>query len=86
MKTSTLPVIFYTYTGIVGHSILPVDIGTYYISVVIAYFVTALLQKKRCLHSVPASVALIGLAVIAVLFFVFTYYPPALELFRNPKA
>lgn len=79
-----IPVLFYTYNGVVGKSPDWLNIAIFFISAAIAYIYEARLFKKEkiCCNSPKAAIAV--LAVIAVLFVVFTFYPPSLEIFRDP--
>ncbi len=82
---AAIPVLFYTYAGIVGQNFLAADIGTFIIGVLLAYSLsnryldTPALSSKKC---VAAGWAL--LALILAAFIVFTLYPPQIGLFRDP--
>lgn len=81
--TALIPIIFYTYSGVLGFNTLCLDIATFFISVIIAFFVVykvALKCEKTKLSS------LLGIIVFAmiVMFFVFSYYPPKIGLFAVP--
>lgn len=88
--TFLIPVVFYTYTGILGFHLAPLDIATFYISVIAAFLLRHALcarlhaQKKkisktRCLW-LTALVLLIFLC-----FLIFTSCPPDIGLFRIPS-
>ena len=81
--TFTIPVLFYTYTGILGRNFLPLDIGVFIVSVLIAfrtvYKLTISFKATRCTKFLWFAVAILGLC-----FVLFTYFPPDLALFRNP--
>lgn len=81
--TLIIPVIFYTYTGIIGTHTLPLDILTFLLSIVLAFYV-------RC-HSLLADgpkkytfVYFICVLVLGICFLIFTYYPPNIALFQSP--
>lgn len=78
-----IPVLYYTYTGILGTHYAVVDIGIYYLSVAIAYY-TAYRFTLSC-HGqkyYPYYKWLLFLSTIS--FFLFTIMPPALPLFMAP--
>lgn len=78
-------VIFYLYSGIVGHSLLPVDILTFIIAVFLSFFISNYMMQRGCLTSNSAQI--IGgllIILILVLFVHFSYAPPKLPLFQDP--
>lgn len=79
-----IPVIFYTYNGVIGRSPDWINIAIFFISAVIAYiYETRLFNSKkiRCRYSKPAVATL---AVIALLFVIFTFATPEIGIFRDP--
>jgi hypothetical protein len=85
LSTVLIPVIFYTYTGFLGYHTLFLDILTFLVSVVLAfaavYQYTLSCQMQPCESVLKAAVA-VGM----LLFFLFTYFPPGIGLFRDPVA
>lgn len=81
--TLLIPVIFYTYTGILGYHVFILDFLTFVISVVTAfcsvYTHTLSCQTKKYTFLLLALTCLIGLC-----FLLFTYAPPNLGLFADP--
>lgn len=81
--TFAIPVLFYTYTGILGRNFLPLDIGVFVISVILAfitvYKLTVSFKVTRCTKFLWFAISILGLC-----FVLFTYFPPNLALFRNP--
>lgn len=80
-----IPVIYYTYTGILGTSADWFNIAIFFISAGIAYRSEAIrFQKGR---NCPLSDGVAGglIAVIALLFVVFTFFPPKIPLFADPR-
>lgn len=78
-----IPVIFYTYTGILGFNLLVLDIITFLISVVIAFYVSYRQTLKGTVKKYQV-LLLISVVILTILFFVCTYYPPAIGLFQIP--
>ena len=78
-----IPVIFYTYNGVIGKSPDWINIAIFFISAAVAYIYEARLFKKdfQCKFSKHSFVIL---CLFAILFFVFTFYPPQIPLFQDP--
>lgn len=82
---AAIPALFYTYTGIVGRSIDVVNVLIFQAAVLLAWLISAGLQKRGALTS-PLWQGL-GLAVhaaVAAAFAVWTAMPPDLPLFVDP--
>lgn len=80
----TVPMLFYGYTGILGTHLLVIDLLIAFISASISQYI---LQKfVRCPRDLSGYQLISILLVVAMIiaFFVFTWYPPKLPLFREP--
>ena len=81
--TLLIPVLFYTYSNIWGRDIFILDIGTFIVSVLAAFFISyrsALSCKARSY----AALLYILVCILFVCFLLFTYHPPALPIFADP--
>lgn len=79
-----IPVIFYTYNGVIGHSPDWINIAIFFISAAISYvYETVQLKKNESTCHNPA-LSLLLLFLIAFLFVIFTFLPPDLEIFNDP--
>ena len=79
-----IPVLFYTYNGVVGKSPDWINIAIFFISALCAYYFEYRLFKSgrvRCAHK---RLSILLLLIIGVLFVVFTFYPPEIAIFRDP--
>lgn len=78
--------IFYTYSGIIGRSLVAVDISLFYLSVAITYFTAYQIMKRPTLLTSDnaAIISISVLTVIIIAFIFFTFNPPMLEIFRDP--
>ena len=83
LGTFFIPVIFYTYSGILGRNYVPLDIAVFVISVIIAFWAVYKLTLSCKIISCTFLLKLFVL-VIAVCFLVFTYLPPDIGLFIAP--
>ena len=79
-----IPVLFYTYNGVIGRSPDWINIAIFFLSTAIAYLYEARLfnnPKLRCRHP---KLALAVLCVIALIFVVFTFATPKIGIFKDP--
>lgn len=82
--TLLIPVLFYTYSGILGYNIMVLDILTFVLSVLAAFRV-AYKTTLSCRFAPYESLLKIIIFLITVAFFWFTYFPPYIALFENPS-
>lgn len=84
LGTFLIPVIFYTYTGIIGRNYLFLDIATFIISVLLAFLCVYRLTVSCKMFS---HTFLLGslVFVMAICFLMFTYLPPNLGIFIEPS-
>lgn len=82
--TLLVPVLFYTYTGILGKDIFILDLGTFILSVLTAFllFFKLTLSCKAKSHTFLLCVLI---CVLLACFMVFTYYPPDMGIFTVPN-
>lgn len=82
----TVLVIFYTYSGVLGFTVVAVDVVIFYIAVIVAYFVSCRILLKQGLYSAwyDRRIAECLLVLIILLSILFTYQKPELGLFQNP--
>lgn len=75
-------VFFYTYTGIIGTNFAVLDIGSFFVGVLLGEYVAYRLMKSsmKC-DKLVASIILI---ILFVCFVSFTYNAPHIGLFRDP--
>ncbi len=79
-----IPVIFYTYNGVIGKSPDWINIAIFFISAAIAYIYETRLfnsEKVRCRLPKLAFTVLCG---IGILFAVFTFLTPQIGVFKDP--
>ena len=79
-----IPIIFYTYNGVVDKSPDWLNIAIFFIAAAIAYIYETRLfnaEKLRCKY--PRS-ALAVLVLLAVFFIVFTFATPEIAIFKDP--
>jgi hypothetical protein len=79
----TIVVLYYVYTAILGHGLLEVDIAIFVVAVIVGQLVSYRLLTASPLPERLNRFAPIALAVLGILFVLFTFYPPQLPLFRD---
>ena len=79
-----IPVIFYTYNGIVGTSPDWVNIAIFFISAAVVYIYETRLFKMNMAKCRSARIALGILLLFAVCFVLFTFITPTLAIFKDP--
>ena len=77
-----IPAVFYSYTAFTEEN-LAVDIATFMIAVVIGQIISYMLFKKGKPSKRTEMVAMIVIVFLAVIFIVFTFYPPHLSIFQD---
>ena len=83
LGTWLIPVLFYTYRGVLGYEISAIDISTFYISVVLSYtFIwhTVNGRCKKCFAYIIYTLCIIQLLA----FIYFTYSPGNIGIFQPP--
>lgn len=82
LGTVLIPVIFYTYSGILGQNYLPLDIATFILSVVWAF--AAVYRFTLSCRMVSFTFVLkLTVFVMMICFFVFTCFPPDIGIFNT---
>lgn len=81
--TFIIPVLFYTYSGILGFNTAIIDILIFYFGAFVSLITANKLSKDNsvCTYSLTIILAVI---VLAFLFLIFSYNPPNLGIFAEP--
>lgn len=75
-------VFFYTYTGIIGKSVVFIDIASFFAAVILGeYLAYKLITSNFKCNNI---VSIIILTIILICFVLFTYFTPTIEIFRDP--
>lgn len=81
--TLMIPVLFYTYSGILGHNVTGIDIAIFFVNAFLAFFCAWKLQNSRIIYQ-KRTVIYILTVLFLVLFILFTFLPPDIGLFAEP--
>ena len=79
-----IPVLFYTYNGVVGPSPDWLNITIFFISAAAVYLYETRLFEKGTVACKHPRAAVFLLCLIGILFGVFTFLPPEVGIFRDP--
>ena len=79
-----IPVLFYTYNGVIGSSPDWINIVIFFVSAAIAYFWETRQFKLEKIACKLPKLATALLAVLAAFFVIFTFATPELGIFRDP--
>lgn len=75
-------IFFYTYTGIIGTNYSILDIGSFFVAVILGEYLT---YKKITFKSYCNNLlSFIVLLILLLCFVIFTFYPPNIGLFKDP--
>lgn len=85
LGTFLIPAVFYLYVAVLGHHTLPLDIGVFVLAVIISFAVVYKLTLSHTLqkYNFPLQICVL---ILALMFIVFTYFPPKFEIFVDPTA
>lgn len=75
-------IFFYTYTGIIGKSIIFIDIASFFVAVILGeYLAYKLITSNFNCNNI---IAIIVLTVLLLCFITFTYFTPNIGIFEDP--
>lgn len=75
-------VFFYTYTGIIGRNFAVLDIGSFFIAILLSQYLVMKIINEQCYCNNNACGIILG--ILLVCFIVFTFKPPQIALFKDP--
>ena len=79
-----IPILFYTYNGVIGKSPDWINIVIFFVSAAIAYLYEARVFRESRGFCRSPKAAFLTLCAIALLFAVFTFATPRLGIFKDP--
>lgn len=79
-----IPVLFYTYNGVIGSSPDWINIAIFFVSAALAYLYETRRFNNETVFCKRPCLAIALLCVIAVLFAVFTFATPEIGIFQDP--
>jgi len=80
-----ITIVFYTYSGVIGTPAGIFNILLFLSGVIVAYMVNyKILTENYLTSSLLNNVSIFALAVLFIMFWVFTFYPPVFNIFKDP--
>lgn len=79
-----IPLIYYIYNAFMEDNII-IDIGSFFAAVIIGQIASYLLFNRTKKSTVQQYIAVIAIVLLALMFIVFTFYPPHLTVFQDPN-
>lgn len=79
-----IPVIYYTYTGILGISVDWVNIAIFFLAAGAAFWLESVLLRKDWQCRIPSWAAFALICGISLLFTLMTFFPPQIPFFQDP--
>lgn len=79
-----IPVVYYTYTGILGVKADWFNIAIFFLAAAVVCWVETKLFQRGFSRPIRSGVAVALIALIAAVFTVFTFMPPHIPLFQDP--
>lgn len=78
-------IFFYTYTGVIGTNFAIIDIGSFFIAVILGEYVAyRIIVSNTYMFNCNKNLSIIILTVLFLAFVIFTYYTPQIGLFKDP--
>lgn len=81
----TIIIIFYTYTSIIGKSIVIIDILTFYVAIALGQVVSYKLLTSNLYNKMLNIHFSLAFLLLMYMFFIFTFYKPNLKIFSVSK-
>jgi len=85
LAMGAIPVLYYTYSGVIGQRFAPVDIGIYFVADGLYFYLVSRFsaeKKEDCEGETLLSLLIFLMILFA--FAAFTFYPPDLGIFWEP--
>lgn len=79
-----IPVLYYTYTGILGTSADWFNVTIFFLAAAAAYWLENRLYMNDRTCRIPSPVALGLICLVGLAFVLFTFYPPHIPFFQDP--
>ena len=79
-----IPILFYTYNGIIGKSPNFINIAIFFVSAAATYLYEAVMLDRDDIYCKSSRTAILFLTAIAILFVIFTFATPEINIFKDP--
>lgn len=79
-----IPAFFYSYQLIIGKDILVLDLLDFVLAVILGQYIFYKTMNINEVKKIYKIASIVGIFIILICFFTFTYYPPHNFLFKDP--
>jgi hypothetical protein len=79
-----IPIIFYTYNGVIGKSPDWINIAIFFISAAISYIYETVEFRREKSSCISPKLAFLSLCAVMILFVIFTFFTPEIGIFEDP--
>lgn len=80
-----ITVFFFTYTGIIGTNFAVLDIGSFFVGVILSEIILyRIMQMNSFSTNKTKCLSIILITIITLCFIIFTFNPPNINYFRDP--
>lgn len=79
-----IPMLYYTYTGILGVSVSWFNIAIFFLAAAAAYYAETKLFEKQISCRTRVWIPVTVICLLALVYSILTFYPPMYPLFRDP--
>ena len=79
-----IPILFYTYNGVIGKSPDWFNIAIFFIAAAVAFIYETRLFTSEKIRFITPNLSLISLLCIAMLFLIFTFATPEIGIYKDP--
>lgn len=79
-----IPVMFYTYNGVIGKSPDWINIAIFFVSAAVAYIYEVRLFRSDGVKCIFRRLSLLIICIIGISFILFTFITPPLAIFKDP--
>ena len=79
-----IPILFYTYNGIIGKSPDWINIAIFFVSAALLYIFESRLFNSDQTRCISQRIALATLSILALFFCIFTFATPGIAIFKDP--
>lgn len=80
-----ITVFFFTYTGIIGTNFAVLDIGSFFVGVILSEIIAyKIMQMKNFSTNKTKTISIILIFILTLCFIFFTFNPPNINYFRDP--
>lgn len=79
-----IPILFYTYNGVIGPSPDWINIAIFFLCALLTFLLEVRMFQKEAFPHCSSTPAFLLLCAIGMFFILFTFFPPHIGIFRDP--